>query len=229
MILAVSGGKGGVGKTTVSMNLGVELNAVVVDGDLTTADLPHTTGPDLHDVLAGRAEPSEALVEFGSLTLLPCGRSLEGARASDLSKLGPVVEKLERRHGNVLIDSPAGLARDVGMILKLADAAVLVTTPDETALADATKTKELALDLETPIAAVTVNKVQSDQDTVQALVSDVQNQFNASTVAIPEEAAIAESQEYGRLITEHDPENPATESFAELAWILQRNREWTRV
>ncbi|MBX0288073.1 MinD/ParA family ATP-binding protein [Haloarcula salinisoli] len=227
MRLAVSGGKGGVGKTTVSMNLGVELNAVVVDGDLTNADLPQTTGPDLHDVLAGRADPSEALVEFNSLTVLPCGRSLEGARASDLSKLESVVETLERRHGNVLIDSPAGLARDVGTILELADATVLVTTPEPTALADAAKTKELALDLDTPIAAVALNKVHSEGDAVQSSLEEVQDRFNASAVAIPEQTAIAESQERDRLITEYAPENPATEQFAELGWILQRNREWT--
>lgn len=227
MILAVSGGKGGVGKTTVSMNLGVELNAVVVDGDLTNADLPHAAGPDLHDVLAGRAGPSEALVEVGSLTVLPCGRSLEGARASDLSKLEPVVETLEQRHGNVLVDCPAGLARDVGTILDMADAAVLVTTPDETALADAAKTKQVALELDTPIAAVTVNKVQTDEEAVQSLTSDVQDRFNAPTVPVPERPAIAESQADERVITDHAPENPATERFAELGWILKRNREWT--
>lgn len=226
MILAVAGGKGGVGKTTVSMNLGVELDAVVVDGDLTNADLPHTTGPNLHDILAGHAEPAEAVTEFGPLHLLPCGRSLEGARAADLSQLESVVESLERRYGNVLIDSPAGLAQDVGTILEIADATVLVTTPDETALADAAKTRELSLELDSQIAAVALNKVQIDGDSAESLTEDIRNRFNVSTIPIPQATAIAESQEDERLITEYDPDNPAADRFAELGWVLQRNRDW---
>lgn len=226
MILAVTGGKGGVGKTTVSMNLGVELGAVIVDGDLTNADLPQTTGADLHDVLTGHAEPEEATTERGPLRLLPCGRSLEGARAADLSELASVVDVLERRHGNVLIDSPAGLARDVGTILEIADATVLVTTPEETALADAVKTRDLALELDTQIAAVALNKVTADGAAAESLVEDVSQRFDVSTVAIPQSTAVARSQEQKQLIAEYDPNNPAVESFNELGWILERNRNW---
>ncbi|MEF8821901.1 MAG: P-loop NTPase, partial [Halovenus sp.] len=76
MILTVTAGKGGVGKSTVAYNLAAELDAVVVDADLGMADLPTSRGPDLHDVLAGRASATEAVREGGPVKLLPCGRSL---------------------------------------------------------------------------------------------------------------------------------------------------------
>ena len=88
MILAVTAGKGGVGKSTVAYNLGAELDAVVIDADLGMADLPTTHGPDLHDVLADRATPLEAVREEGPVDLLPCGRSLAGARAADPAGAG---------------------------------------------------------------------------------------------------------------------------------------------
>ncbi len=140
MIVAVSGGKGGVGKSTVSLNLGRELGAIVVDADLATADLPRGSGPDLHDVLAGRADPLEAVEPIGSVRFLPCGRTLAGARASNLARLPRVVDRLERECGRVVVDCPAGLARDVGVQLECAHVSVLVTAPTESALVDAVRT-----------------------------------------------------------------------------------------
>jgi len=106
MIVAVSGGKGGVGKSTIALNLGRELDAVVVDGDLTTADLPRGHGPNLHDVLAGRADPLEAIDRRDAVRVLPCGRTLAGARAADLTAFARVIDRIERAFGRVLVDCP---------------------------------------------------------------------------------------------------------------------------
>ncbi|MWG34598.1 P-loop NTPase [Halomarina oriensis] len=186
MIVAVTGGKGGVGKSTVAYNLGAELDAVVVDADLGMADLPTGHGPDLHDVLAGRADAVEAVREDGPVDLLPCGRSLAGAHAADPRRLVDTLAAVERVSGPVVVDCPAGLGSDVGLPLLAADASLLVTTPDRIALADAVRARALARELDAGLLAVALNRADPD-----APVDHVEETFGAPVVPVPERAAIA--------------------------------------
>ncbi len=220
MIVAVSGGKGGVGKSTVSLNLGRELDAVVVDADLSTADLPRGHGPDLHDVLAGRAQPLDAVERIGSIRFLPCGRSLAGARAADLTELHDVVDRLEREYGRVVIDCPAGLARDVGIQLESAHVAVLVTTPNEPALVDAVRTRRLSLDLDTPVAAVVLNRVRTGD--VNGLATRVERKFGATTTVVDELPAVDDAMNRWRPVRETQPECEAIDAFETVARSIER-------
>lgn len=220
MIVAVSGGKGGVGKSTVSVNLGRELDAVVVDADLATADLPRGTGPDLHDVLANRAHPLEAVESVGPVKFLPCGRTLAGARAADLDRFPRVVERLEREAGRVVIDCPVGLARDVGVQLETADIAVLVTVPTEAAIVDALRTRQVALDLETPIASIVLNRATVDE--TDALANRVERELGAPTAVIEELAAVDDAMERGRPVRDVHPECPAIDAFDAVAASVDR-------
>ncbi|WP_338730090.1 chromosome partitioning protein ParA [Haladaptatus sp. DJG-WS-42] len=184
MILAVTGGKGGVGKSTVAYNLGAELDAVVVDADLGMADLPPGHGPDLHDVLAGRATPRDAIDDSGDVTLVPCGRSLNGARAADPTNLGSVVRALEAEFGEVVIDCPAGLASDAGVPLYVADCCLIVTTAEPPALADGVRTRALARKLGTGLCGVTLNRSGE-----RAPTDRVARLFGAPVVSLPETRA----------------------------------------
>lgn len=219
MILAVCGGKGGVGKSTVSLNLGHEFDAVVVDADLTTPDLPWGRGPDLHDVLADRAAPMEAVEEIGSVKLLPCGRTLAGARAADLERLSEVVEMIDRQYGRVIIDCPAGLAADVGYQLYSADAAVIVTNPTRPALSNALKTRDLARKVESPVVAAVMNKTTADDDGV--IARRVEREFGAPTTTIQQSDTLREAQEQWLPLREHDPDAPAVEGFEAVAETLE--------
>ncbi|MCU4751637.1 P-loop NTPase [Halobacteria archaeon AArc-curdl1] len=222
MIIAVSGGKGGVGKSTLSLNLGYELDAVIVDADLATADLPAGAGrgPNLHDVLAGRAEPMAAVETVGPIRLLPCGRTLEGARASKLVELTRVVERLERQCGRVVIDCPAGLAQDVGVELYSADVAVLVTMPNRVALHDAYRTRRLALDVETPIGSVVLNQCRSTD--AEDLVGQVEAKMGAPVTVIERRADIAAAQAAGRPLRTESPTSPMLEGFDSITWAIER-------
>jgi len=222
MKIAVTGGKGGVGKSTVALNLAVELNALVVDGDLSTADLPHGSGPDLHDVLAGRVEPTAAVEQLWSTPLLPCGRTLAGARASNLDRFGEALERLERAYGTVVVDCPAGLARDVGIELQGVDVALLVTSADSAALDDAYKTRTVATKLDTPVAAVVLNK--TDRERFEAMEADVEARFGAPVRYVPPRADIEEAQANWSALRDAYPESDALEQFEAVAEVVRRCR-----
>lgn len=218
MIVAVTGGKGGVGKSTVALNLGYELEAVVVDGDLATGDLPGSSDPTLYDVLARGVSPLDAVERIGPVRVLPAGRTLAGARASDLTALEAVLERVEREYGTVVVDCPAGLARDVGTVLHASHLAVLVTTPEETALVDALRTRKLVSDLETPVAAVVLNMAESDE---QALpTARLEREFSAATAVLTERAAVDEAQAAWLPVAEYDPESKAVERFGDVARMV---------
>ncbi|ELZ87363.1 cell division inhibitor MinD-like (ATPase involved in chromosome partitioning) [Haloferax elongans ATCC BAA-1513] len=194
MILAVVSGKGGVGKSTLSFELAAELDAVVVDADLGMANLPYAPGPDLHDVLAGRADPTEAVRNGASVSILPCGRTLAGARAADVRRLADTLRAVEAAYGDVVVDCPAGMRADAGVPLAVADACLLVASPKRYALADAVRTRELARELDCGLAAVAVNRVVDDPP-VDAF-ADV---LGAPTTAIPADPRLAAA------IEEFDP------------------------
>jgi len=217
MILGVTGGKGGVGKTTVAYNLGAALDAVVVDADLGMADLPTARGPDLHDVLAGRADPLEAVREGGPVDLLPCGRSLAGARAADPTALVEAVETVAATYDRVVVDCPAGMGGDVGLALLPAAACVLVTTPRPAALADAVRARALARELDAGLARVVCNRADEDAPTER-----IARRLGAPVTTVPESRALATAQDDGVPVTVAAPDGRAAAAFASLADAVRR-------
>jgi septum site-determining protein MinD len=212
MIVAVTGGKGGVGKSTVAYNLAAELDGVVVDGDLAMADLPASHGPDLHDVLAGRANIEEAIRTDGPVTVVPCGRTLAGARSAETTDLPDTLDALHRHHRWVIVDSPAGLRADVGLPLAAADVAILVTEPSKAAIADGLRVRELARELDTGLCRVVLNRVRTDPAT-----APLADRFGAPVVTIPESEALATAHRHGYPIKRTDPESHASAAFVRLA------------
>jgi septum site-determining protein MinD len=211
VILAVAGGKGGVGTSTLAFELAAALGAVAVDADLGMADLPVDRGPDLHDVLAGRAAPVEAVRE-DPVRLLPCGRTLAGARAADVGDLADVLRSVAEEYGDVVVDCPSGLRADVGVPLAVADRCLLVASPRGYALADAVRVRELARELGTGLVVVALNRAVEDPPT--AAVARV---LGAPVTAVPADPRLGDSLSSGRAAVETAPESAAAEAVRELA------------
>lgn len=215
MILGVCGGKGGVGKSTVSLALGDALDAVVVDADLTMADLPVDAGPTLQDVLADRATLAAAVRENWAVSVLPAGRSLASARSADPAALVDILARLDERYETVVVDGPAGLGADAALPMAAADACVLVTTPATAAIADAVRTRALARELDASIGAVVLNRVRERRPPIE-------KRLGGPVVAIPESRAVGEATKRGLPVTLSAPESDAAQTVQSLAARLTR-------
>ena len=154
-VITVASGKGGVGKTTITANLGVALSTygeetIVLDADVAMANLELILGMEgksvtLHDVLSGAASIEDAIYEGpGGVKVVLAGISLEGLRKIKMDRLESALEILVETADILLIDAPAGLEKDALAAIAAAQEMILVTTPEVPSISDALKTKIIA-------------------------------------------------------------------------------------
>jgi septum site-determining protein MinD len=225
-VFAVASGKGGVGKSTSTANLGVALtddgfDVAVVDVDLGMANLAGLLGVDpettLHDVLADDADPHEATYDAHGLTLIPGSTNLEQFAEADAESLHRVVEYLRERNDVVLLDAGAGLSYDIAMAMSVADGVLLVTTAELNSLTDATKTGKLVGKMEKPVVgAVFTRTGDGGFDDVEGIATAL-GTTDAVTVSVPHDDAVKLSVRKGRPVVDLKPDSPAAKAYTRLA------------
>ena len=149
-IVAVTSGKGGVGKSNVAVNLAIRLaqmgrRIVLLDGDLGTANVDVLCnlppGQSLARVVAGQQTLAQALVDAPGGFRLVRGASglaqLAALGEFDRTRLMRQIQELEEDADLVLIDTGAGVSPNVLGFAMGADQLLVVTTPEPTAVTDA--------------------------------------------------------------------------------------------
>lgn len=149
-VIAVTSGKGGVGKSNVAVNLAIQFasagrNVVLLDADLGLANADVLCNVDLRfnlsHVIARKKELADVLVKTpGGFRLIGGASGL--ARMADLSdfdrqRLVSALAELETQADIILIDTGAGISPNVLSFTRAADHALVVTTPEPTAITDA--------------------------------------------------------------------------------------------
>ena len=148
-VIAISGGKGGVGKTVLTANLGVclsqlGLHTLLVDGDFGLANLdvlfnirPETT---IDQVLSGERGLKEITISVANhLKMIPAASGI--TQLLDLDDvhraiLSDQVQSLNEVYDAIIIDTPAGISKNVRYWAEASQEVILVTTPDPTSLSD---------------------------------------------------------------------------------------------
>lgn len=169
--LVITSGKGGVGKTTTTANLGVALaleghSVVLVDADIGLRNLDLALGLenrivyDLLDVVSGACLMRQALIKdqrYPGLWLLPAAQTHNKAAVAP-EQMEALVGKLKAEFEFVLVDCPAGIEQGFKNAVAGADRAILVTVPEVSAIRDACRVRALLDETLVPVAGMVLNR-----------------------------------------------------------------------
>ena len=225
---AVASGKGGTGKTTTTLALGMALSrehdVTVVDADTGMANLLFHAGLaevdiTLHDLLIDERDATvdAAVYDRFGMHVVPCGTDLADFEAADPERLRRVVADLARNTDVLLLDSAAALGSKSAVLpVVLADRIVTVLQPTIPSLSDGLKVREYARSYGTGDAGLLFNKVH-DVAAVDRIADRAGRYFDRVLASVPDSDAAREARRAGRPLLDHAPRSEAAAAFRRAA------------
>lgn len=247
-VIAVTSGKGGVGKSNLSVNLSLELAAlnrrvVLLDADLAlgNTDVLFGLNPMYHlgHVLTGVRTLDDVVINaLRGVRLIPGGSGVEELASLGIEKHPRLVEQLqamEKDSDFLIIDTASGIAGNVLGVLRAASEVILVTTPDPTALVDAYATiKVLHQHAPTKPVWVVVNDVVGIGEAEQifsqlklAVTRFLQHPIKHLGM-IPRDEQLVEAVREQVPVVEYAPQSPASRAIRVIAQFLASGETFTR-
>jgi septum site-determining protein MinD len=171
-VITITSGKGGVGKTTTTANIGAALAAreksvVLIDADIGLRNLDIVLGLenrivyDLVDVVEGTCRLRQAMIRdkrMPNLYLIPAAQTREKEAVSP-EQMKALSEELRRQFDFTLIDSPAGIEQGFRNSIAGADEVVVVTNPEVSSVRDADRIIGLVEAAELPTPRLILNRL----------------------------------------------------------------------
>ena len=219
-VMVITSGKGGVGKTTTTANIGTGLallgySVVLIDTDIGLRNLDVVMGLEnriiynLVDVVEGNCRMKQALIRdkrCQNLYLLP------SAQTRDKSSVNPgqmrkLVEDLREEFDYILLDCPAGIEQGFQNAIAGADRALVVTTPEVSAIRDADRIIGLLEASQMQEIDLIVNRVRMDMVRRGDMMSvaDVADILAVNVIgAVPDDEDVVISANQGEPLVDTD-------------------------
>jgi septum site-determining protein MinD len=223
----IASGKGGTGKTTVTVNLGTSLaqlgkETYILDADIGMANMGLILGLEgapvtLHEVLAGKAKVEDAIYEGpNGVKVVPSGISLQGFQNSNPERMRDVMRDLVGRCEFLLIDAPAGISKDGVVALAIADEVILVVNPELSSMADALKTKILTEMVGGRVYGAILNR--SGMENTELRRHSVEDVLGVRVIdMIPEDANVRRAAAYKTPVVIKYPTSESSRAFRRIA------------
>ena len=192
-VIVITSGKGGVGKTTVTANLGMHLasknyRVCLIDMDIGLNNLDVVMNMEdrvvysMLDVLEGRCRIREAIVQddyFATLYLMSTN-GLNNNLSIPVSQIKTLIRELKTIFDFVLIDCPAGIDAGFKRAVACAEEAIVVTTPHLSSIRDADKVVSILSTYNITIKKFVINRARGDlmQDKLMLDVYDIGKTLN---------------------------------------------------
>lgn len=232
--IVITSGKGGVGKTSITVGIGMMLakkgwRVLMVDSDIGLNNLDVVLGVenrvvyDMTDLLAGRCLVDQAILKdtyINNLFILPSNHvsSTEDIKSQQFRSL---ILDLDKMFDCILIDSPAGIEKGFFRAISVADEAIVVTTPHVSAIRDADKVISILNSYKIYNVGLVVNRVRGEMVAKGSMLSgrQVSKILKKPLLGVcPEDDVIGIYSQLGRLDVE---ESKVKESLVMIAAAIK--------
>lgn len=234
--IAITSGKGGVGKTNVVANLGVslskmDLKVAILDADYGLGNIDILLGIeprlDISDLLKDAASMEDILIKKNELLIIPASSGVQSlAHLSEYQEilLYKELKKLEKLADILIIDTAAGISDNVISLLLAADEVVLVVSPDNTSIVDSYAVVKVVSELDTfKTYSIITNMVQDEEEGADVFLkfSRAVKKFLNKEVRylgyIQRDENLLAAMKYQVPVVEKFPDTVCSKNFKELA------------
>jgi|Deesub1362B_J571_1020462.scaffolds.fasta_scaffold00681_5 septum site-determining protein MinD len=234
-VLAICSGKGGVGKTTVSVNLAVALSrfgrVLVIDSDIALPNMHTFFGLDdpfisLLDALKDLAYLDESIYEIKIkvseedvvhkhvLSVLPASTSVKALEEIDIENFKEVLDNVKNKFDFIIVDVAAGLSKYAIIPMLNSDIVYLVVNPEKASILDSQKVKKVAEVSGIKVNGVIINRYRGEKD----IAEYAENAIGEELVGIIRESKLIRNcWNRGIPVTMKKPDSKVSEDFMNLA------------